>query len=125
MYPYELTEEIESAEFEFYNKPPAYWIDDLQAGTVQYLSGTLKEPLVEYDCEPEELQSSTFAYLAGTLKEPLVDYEYGPEDLEFQSFEFEAGDLDTVLIQYTNWELLIDDESLETASFTYIDGTLT
>lgn len=125
MYPYETVEDIQADTYSFYDKPQAFWLDDIQAGQFQYLNGTLREPLVEIETEPEELAVQLFEYLDGTLKEPLVDIETEPEELEVATFEYESGTLDTVLIQYTYWDTLIDEESLEGQPITYIDGTLT
>lgn len=122
-YPYEFMEELGAESYSFFDKPPAYWIDDLETAGVEYLDGVLKEPLVEYEYGPEELEAGTFVYEDGTLAEPVVKYSW-EEELEVEDFIYEDGILEVQLIRYTYWDTIIDDESLEVDTFTYIDGTL-
>lgn len=100
-------------------------VDVLQVSSVNLISGSLREPLIEYQYWPAEgLQIGSAALTGGALLTPgdgsNVYTDWPPEGLLISSVAGLTGELKSPLINYTNWPA----EVLQIGSLALTGGNL-
>lgn len=101
VYPLEVIDSVVSDSPAFWSIPSEVLIEDLLS-TGALIQGSLSEPLVTYDAEPESVLS-TSALIEGSLREPLVTYaNYEPEGIESTGGLVE-GALVVAVVSYGNY----------------------